>query len=141
MLGGLGAFLASEINGVVKRNLIVYGLYGLSALLIVCAAGYALNALHTMLVLRFGGVEASLMVAGGLVIAALLVFALAALIKSRRRPPRPLATTALAAAPIAAKLMGSRMSWRTALVGGIVVLGAVLGRQLFKGGDGGEDEA
>ncbi|WP_439495503.1 hypothetical protein [Bosea sp. (in: a-proteobacteria)] len=141
MLGGLGAFLASEINGVVKRNLIVYGLYGLSALLIVCAAGYALNALHTMLVLRFGGVEASLMVAGGLIIAALLVFALAALIKSRRRPPRPLATTALAAAPIAAKLMGSRMSWRTALVGGIVVLGAVLGRQLFKGGDDGEDEA
>jgi hypothetical protein len=141
MLGGLVAFLASEINGVVKRNLIVYGLYGLSALLLVCATGYALNALHTVLALRFGTVEASLFVAGGLVIAALLVFALAAFIKSRRRPPRPLATTALAAAPIAAKLMGSRMSWRTALVGGIVVLGAVLGRQLFKGGDENDDEA
>lgn len=141
MLGGLGAFLASEINGVVKRNLIVYGLYGLSVLLLVGATGYTLNALHTVLALRFGEVEASLIVAGGLVIAALLVFALAAFIKSRRRPPRPLAKTALAAAPIAAKLMGSRMSWRAALVGGVVVLGAVLGRQLFKGGGDSDDEA
>lgn len=138
MIGGLGALLASEIRGRVKRNIVVYGLYGLAALLMICAAGFALGALHAVLEQLYGKVQASLMIAGGLVVAGLLVFAIAAFINSRRRPAPPLAATALAAAPIAASLLTSRKKWSTALVGGVVILGAILGRQLFKG-DGGAD--
>ena len=144
MLGGIGAFIASEISGVVRRNLIVYALMGFAVLLVLCAGGYALSALHTVLALRYGSAEASLIVAGGLLVAALLFFGGALYVKNRRRPARPLAATALVAAPLAARLIGSRMSartgWRVALVGGVVVLGALLGRQFFTGGDG-DDEA
>ncbi|PZO03534.1 MAG: hypothetical protein DCF30_02905 [Hyphomicrobiales bacterium] len=146
MLGGIGAFIASEISGVVRRNLIVYALMGFAALLVLCAGGYALAALHTVLALRYGTAEASLFIAGGLLVAGLAMFGSALYVKNRRRPARPMAATALVAAPLAAKLIGSRMSGRTglriALVGGVVVLGALLGRQFFAGGDGdGDDEA
>jgi hypothetical protein len=141
MIGGLGALLASEIRGRVKRNIVVYGLYGLAVLLMICAVGFAPGALHAVLELHYGKVQASLIIAGGLVIAGLLVFAIAAFINSRRRPPPPFAATALAAAPVAASLLSSRKKWSTVLVGGVVILGAILGRQLFKGDDGAEGES
>ncbi|MCO5090323.1 hypothetical protein [Bosea sp. (in: a-proteobacteria)] len=119
----------------VKRNVTVYGLFGLAALLLLCAGGYALSALHTVLELRHGAVAASLWIAGGLLGASVLAFATALIVKGRRRPPRPAATAALAAAPLAAKLIGSRLSWRMAAAGGIVVLGAILGRQIVAGGE------
>ncbi|AMJ62534.1 hypothetical protein [Bosea sp. PAMC 26642] len=139
MFGGLGAYIASEVSGAVRRNLIVYGLYGFAGLLVLCAGGYALNALHSVLLFRYGAVAASLWIAGGLLVAGLISFGIAISVKNRKRPSRPMATTALMAAPVAAKLLGSKMSWRTVLVGGVIVLGAVLGRQFFSGG-GGEDE-
>jgi hypothetical protein len=141
MFGGLGSFIASEISGAVKRNVTVYGLFGFAALLLLCAGGYALNALHTVLELRYGAVAASLWIAGGLFVAALFAFGLALIVKGRRRPPRPAATAALAAAPLAAKLIGSRLSWRMAVAGGIVVLGAILGRQIVAGGESDDEEA
>ena len=60
MFGGIGSFIASEVSGVVRRNVIVYGLFGLAVLLMLCAGGYALNALHTVLEQRYGAVAASL---------------------------------------------------------------------------------
>ena len=82
MFGGLGSFITSEISGVVRRNAVIYGLFGLAALLLLCAAGYALNALHTVLEFRYGAVAASLWVAGGL-------FAAAQSSSSAARPNRP----------------------------------------------------
>ena len=141
MFGGIGSFITSEVSGVVRRNVTVYGLFGLAALLMLCAGGYALNALHTILALRYGAVAASLWIAGGLFLAALLALGMAVIVKNRRRPPRPAATAALAAAPLAAKLIGSRLSWRMAAAGGIVVLGAILGRQIVAGGADDDGEA
>lgn len=143
MLGGIGAYIASEISGAVRRNVIVYGLMGFAVLLVLCAGGYALSALHTVLALRYGTAEASLFVAGGLFAAALIAFGAALYVKNRRRPARPVAATALVAAPLIAKLVGSgvksRTGLRVALVGGVVVLGALLGRQFFTGGDDGDE--
>lgn len=136
MLGGLGAFIASEVSGAVRRNVIVFGLYGFGALLVLCAGGYALNALHTVLLASYGAVAASLWIAGGLLLAGLISVGVASYVRSRPRPSRPLAQTAFVAAPVAAKLLGSKLSWRTAALGGVVVLGAILGRQFFNGGDG-----
>jgi hypothetical protein len=133
MFGGLGAFIASEVSAAIRRNVIVYGLFCLALLLLLCACGYALSALHSMLALQYGSVAASLWIAGGLLLAALLAIGGALFVKNRRRP-RPYATAALATAPAAAKLLGSRLNWRMALIGGVVVLGALLGRQFFNGG-------
>lgn len=141
MLGGIGSFITSEISGTVRRNLIVYGLYGFAALLLCCAGGYALHALHTVLEQRYGAVAASLWIAGGLVAAAVIAVIVASVVKSRRRPQRPAAMAALAGAPLAAKLLGSRRGWRLAAAGAVVVLGALLGRQIVTGGEGGDEEA
>jgi len=141
MLGGIGSFIASEVSGTVRRNLVVYGLYGFAALLLFCAGGYALHALHTYLEHHYGAIAASLWIAGGLAAAALVAFLAAVVVKSRRRPPRPAAMAALAGAPLAAKLLGSRRGWRVAAAGAVVVLGAILGRQIVTGGEGGGDEA
>lgn len=141
MFGGLGAFIASEISGAVRRNLIVYGLYALAVLLVLCSCGYALHALHTVLALSYGAVAASLWIAGGLLLSAFISFGVGAYVRSRKRPARPLATTALVAAPVAAQLLGSKLGWRAALVGGVVVLGAILGRQFFNGASDDESGA
>lgn len=141
MLGGLGSYIASEVSGTVKRNVTVLALYAIGALLVLCAAGYALNALHVVLMARYGAIAASLWIAGGLLLTGLVCFGVAAYVKSRKRPSRPLAQTAFVAAPVAAKILsasavGSKMSWRTVALGGVVVLGAILGRQFFNGGAG-----
>ena len=69
MLGGIGSFITAEVSGTVRRNLVVYGLYGFAALLLFCAGGYALHALHIVLEQRYGAVAASLWIAGGLALA------------------------------------------------------------------------
>ncbi|WP_353182179.1 hypothetical protein [Bosea sp. (in: a-proteobacteria)] len=140
MFGGLGSFIASEVSGTVKRNATVIGLFAFAALLLLCAGGYALDAAHTLLTARYGAVAASLWVAGGLVLAALIAFCVGLFVRNRPRPPRPVAATAaLAAAPLAARVLSSRTGWRVAALAGIGVLGTILGRQLFTGTD--EDEA
>ncbi len=141
MFGGIGSFITSEISGVVRRNLTVLGLYGFGALLILCACGYGLGAVHTVLTLRLGAVAASLWIAGGLFVAGLISFGVAAYVKGRRRPARPLAQTALVAAPVAARLLGSRMGWKAGLAGVAVVLAAVLGKQMFSGNGDEETDA
>ena len=142
MLGGIGSFITSEISGTVRRNLVVLGLYGFAALLLLCAGGYALHALHVLLELYYGAIAASLWIAGGLLGAALIAFLTAMYVRRRRRPPRPAAATAaFAAAPLAARLLGSRRGWRIALAGGVVVLGAILGRQIVAGGADEDEEA
>jgi predicted nucleotidyltransferase len=54
MLGGIGAFIAGEISGAVRRNVTVAVLMGLGVLLMLCAGGYVVAAVHTALALRYG---------------------------------------------------------------------------------------
>lgn len=139
MLGGLAALVASEIRGILRRNLTVLVLCLVAGLLAAAAIGYALNALHTVLALHYGGVVASLSIAGGLLLASLLALGVALYVKSRPRPDRSLAA-AVAAAPVAASLVGNRkIGWRAGLVGGVVLLGLILGRQFAQSGDDAEN--
>lgn len=133
MLGGLTGLVTREIGGVVRRNVAVVVLYLLAGVLAAGAVGYGLDALHTLLTLHYGAIAASLSIAGGLLAAALLMLGVALYVKSRPRPDRRLAA-AVAAAPIAATLVGNRkFGWRTGLVGGVVLLGLILGRQFAQG--------
>ncbi|CAN7667807.1 hypothetical protein [Bosea sp. LjRoot237] len=135
MLGGLTGLVTREIGGAVRRNVTVIVLYLLAGVLATAAVGYALNALHTVLTLHYGAITASLSIAGGLLAASLLMLGIALYVKSRPRPDRRLAA-AVAAAPIAASLVGSRkLGWRAGLVGGVVLLGLILGRQFAQGDD------
>lgn len=139
MFGGLTALLASEVGGVVRRNVTVYGLLLVAVVIAACAIGYGLDALHGFLALRYGAIAASLWVAGGLLLLSLILLSVALYLKNRRRPGRPLAAAALVATPVAAKLIGARVGWRLGLLGAIVVLGVTLGRQFVKSSD--DDEA
>jgi hypothetical protein len=135
MLGGLTGLVTREVGGVVRRNVTVLVLYLLAGLLAAGAVGYGLDALHTVLTQHYGAVAASLSIAGGLIVVSLLMLGIAAYVKSRPRPGRRLAA-AVAAAPIAASLVGKRkLGWRAGLVGGVVLLGLILGRQFAQGED------
>jgi hypothetical protein len=138
MLGGLSALIAGEVGGIVRRNVTVLALYLLAFLLVAAAVGYGLNALHTVLTFHYGAIAASLWIGGGLLVAALICVIAAAVVKNRRQPVPKLAMAA-AAAPAAARLVGSgKIGWKAGIVGGVVMLGLILGRQLAKGDDGDE---
>lgn len=140
MLGGLTALLTSEVGSAVRRNATVYGLYLVGLLLVVCAVGYGLDALHIWLAISYGRIAASLWIAGGLLATALIAFGIGAYVKSRRRPSRRL-EAAMAAAPVAATLVGSgKIGWKAGIVGGVVLLGLLLGRQLAQGREGEEEK-
>lgn len=133
MLGGLTALIASEIGGAVRRNVTVVALYLLASLLAAAALAYGLDALHTLLAQHYGAIAASLSIGGALLAAALLLIGLALYLKTRPRPRSRLAAAAVAA-PVAAKLVGSgKLGWRAGLIGGVVLLGLLLGRQFVQG--------
>ncbi|QCI67784.1 hypothetical protein [Phreatobacter stygius] len=126
----LGALAMSEAGQSIRKSLVVHGLYVVAILIGVVACGFALAGLYTMLALRYDAVVASLVIAAGLFVVALVIFAIAAFMQSRPRRSNALATTALVAAPIAASALGSKNTLKVAALGGIVLLGAALGRQL-----------
>ncbi len=69
-MGGLVAYLALQISASLKRITIIYGLMAFGGLVTIFAAGYALDAVRTKLMFQYGGVLASLIVAGGLIVLA-----------------------------------------------------------------------
>jgi hypothetical protein len=134
MFGGLIALATAEISSVVKRNLTVAALFLAAGLLVLFAAGYALAALHAHLALLYGPVFASLTIAGGLFLLALVMLGIALYIRRSPRPGPSPTTAAFAAAPVAAQFMRSgKMPWKAGIVAGVVVLGILLGRRLGRG--------
>jgi hypothetical protein len=71
-VGRLVAYLADAAKSSLFRRLVIYGLWSGGGVLALFAAGYALDALYTILMLRWGGVAASLAVAAGLFLSAVV---------------------------------------------------------------------
>jgi hypothetical protein len=130
MLKALGALAVAEAGRSVRKTVIVYVLYAAALLVGLMACGFAIAALHTFLAIRYDAVVASLVIAGGLLVLAVVLFAIAAFIQSRRKPPSQFTSTALAAAPLAATALQAKPSVKAAAVGGLLLLGAMLARQL-----------
>ena len=135
MFGAIGAYIAGEVSGAVKRNVTIYGLYGAAGFLVVAAAAYALSALHTWLAISQGPIAASLWIAGGLFLAAMIALLVARQIKNKPRPAKPLAASALVAAPIASRMLSSKRGWKVGALAGLLVGGVILGRNLIGGDD------
>lgn len=85
-MGGLVAQFVSAATAAIKRQVIAYGLWVVSGLFVIFAAGYALNALHASLMFRWGSITASLAVAGGLLLCS-IGLVIAGYLLSRTRSP------------------------------------------------------
>lgn len=131
MFKGLSLLAASELGGTVSRNLRAVPYFAFAALISVFAIGFLLDVGHTWLSLRMGSMAAS-----GILAAVLLTLAVIALLvgyATKRKPPSatsPLTTSALIAAPFAARLLGGKLKLGTVAVAGVVAAGAVLGRYI-----------
>jgi uncharacterized membrane protein len=130
MFNALAVFLASETGGLIRRYTVAIGLYALAAVLALMALGFALFATYDWLQFSMSSISASFLIAGVLAAFA-IALAIAASVTRNRRKRRSTATvTAIAAAPIAARLARSRVGLGTALVVGVVALGALAGRKI-----------
>ena len=73
MVGAGFSYLVEQIKSFISRQALIYGLMAVAGLILIFAAGYGLDAVREMLMIRVGGVYASLIVGGGLVLVALLL--------------------------------------------------------------------
>lgn len=106
MLKELAELATSEIAAAVRRKAAQAALSLLAGLCLLAAAFYALGGLHTLLAASWGEAPASFLMALGLFVAALLFWLVALIMRRRRAASSQLAAFALAAAPLAASLLG-----------------------------------
>jgi amino acid transporter len=77
MLGVAFAYLLTKAKAFLQRQALIYGLMAAGGLILIFAAGYGLDAVRAMLMLRVGGVYASLIVGAGLLVLAFVCFGVA----------------------------------------------------------------
>ena len=132
MWQGLSLLAASEFGGVLKRNLRALACYVASAVVALIGLVFALQAAHSWLEWRMSPIAASLVIAASLLAFALILILAGQLVARRRRGASPLASTALVAAPFAARMIGRKVSYGTVAIAGVVAMGVVLGRLMAR---------
>lgn len=93
------AILATRLKSSLRNAAIVYGLIVLGGLIGLCAMGYALDAAHTELDIRYGTVSASLILSGGLFLAAILSAVTSMALRWRMANKRPADSSLYSHAP------------------------------------------
>jgi hypothetical protein len=130
MIGGLTTLVAAEAASTVRRQVRAAAWLAAGGLFAVGAMACASVALHQWLSSFMPGLQATLWLAGGYGGAAALFLIVGLSVKNAKRERSALNLTALALAPTAAKLAVGRLNLTTVGIGGIVALGALLGRKL-----------
>lgn len=131
MFRGLSLLAATELGGTVSRNIRAMPYFAFGALIFLFGFGFLLDLAHTWLSLRAGPLAASGILAGVLLAVAGGLLLVGQAVKQRRQSATgPFATSALLAAPFAARIIGGRLSLGTLAVAGVVAAGAVLGRYI-----------
>jgi hypothetical protein len=131
MMKGLTLLAAQEIGGSVKRRATAIGYFVAAGIVGGAGSIYALNALRDWLGTQFTGLQANLMVAGGLIVIAVSL-AIVGYAQKRRPANNSTATSAaILAAPLAVKTIG-RLNIATITTIGVLAVGAYLGRQAAK---------
>ncbi len=140
-MGPLVVGLIAPLVAALKQKLTAYALMAVAGLIVIFSAGYALNAVHSLLMFRYGGVAASLIISGALLLAAALCVGVGFYL--RQRP----ASTRLAAkaSPYSTPPFRTPLRWRSAMAvaamsaGAATAAAAILGserlRNFFRGRD------
>jgi hypothetical protein len=89
MLGASFAFLITQAKSFLERQVIIYGLMLIAALFCIFAAGYGLDALREVLFVRVGGVIASAILGGILLVLSLGCFVTAFYLSRSPRTSHP----------------------------------------------------
>jgi hypothetical protein len=82
-VGPLAVGLIAPLLAALKQKLVTYCLMAVGGLIAIFAAGYALDAIHSFLMFRYGGVAASLIIAASLLGTALVSVGMAFYLKGR----------------------------------------------------------
>jgi hypothetical protein len=130
MWSGLSLLAATEAGEVLRRHIRAAAIAGFGILAGMAGLVFGLIALHAWLLQRFTPIEASLMIAAGLVFVCMTFLLIAVFVRRSRKNPSALAATALVAAPMAARLIGGRLDFKVVGIASVLALGAIVGRQL-----------
>lgn len=132
MFKGLSLLAATELGGLLSRNLRALPYYAFAALIFLFGFGFLLDLIHTWLSIRMSAMAASGVLAAVLLTVAGSLLLVGNAIKERRAAASPLMASALIAAPVAARFLGSKVRLGTVAVAGVVAAGALLGRFMAK---------
>lgn len=138
MWRGLALIAATEAGANLKQRARSYALYAAGGLVALLGLVFTLIALQIWLSRHMSPVAAGLAVAGLLFAVAVVLFIAARMAVKRKtaRFPVNTAAMAMAMAPVALQAVVKRISMRTVGVLGVVILGALVGRQLSRDEDG-----
>jgi hypothetical protein len=130
MWQGLSLLAATELGGMLKRNLRAVAYYAASALVAVIALVFMLQAAHAWLVSHMSTINASLVIAAVMLGIAGILLLVGHFVAGRKRSS--LTSTALVAAPFAARMIGRKVSYGTIAVAGVIAMGVVVGRLMAR---------
>jgi hypothetical protein len=133
MWSSLSFLAANELGDTFRRQIRGASIALMGAIVGLAGLVFCLIALHSWLLLRVTPIEASLIIAAGLLTASVALLAAAAFARRSRKSSSGLTSTAIVAAPIALRIIGRRLDFRTVGIAGVLALGAIVGRQLGRG--------
>ncbi len=138
MWRAISLLAATELGGVVKRNVVILMIYGVAIVVFAAACGFLIAVAHALLADAYGAIGASLIIAGVLMAFALILLLIGLYMRHRVRRRSAVATAALVAAPVVApaamRALASNATVGAGVVAGVVALGAILGRQMGRSG-------
>lgn len=132
MFKGLSLLAMTEAAGSLRQQFRALPWFAAGALIGLFAVATLLEAAHAWISLRMSPVSAHLVIGMVLLTMAGTLAAIGVVIKSRKRKRDGLTTTALVAAPIAARLVRTHAAMPALAVAAVVAAGAVVGRLLGK---------
>jgi hypothetical protein len=131
MFSGLSLFAVSEIKGVITRNVRAAVYFAVGGVLLLFALSFLLDLAHSWLSFRMGPLAASGVIAAVLLTVAGALFVVGNMIKDKPAAERStLKTSAIVAAPFAARMLGGKLKLGTVAIAGVVAASALLGRYL-----------
>lgn len=133
-MAGLVDQVTAPLIANIRRRAVAYGLMGLGGLVVIFAAGYALDAVRTLLMFRYGPLWANLIIAGALLVLAAGCVGVAVFIRSRRPRRAGDIGPAMTLAPrpySAAEMAAAGAATAAAVTATVVVARSRVGRALM----------
>lgn len=126
-MGPLVVGLIAPLIASLKRSLTAFVLMAVGGLVIIFSAGYALDAAYSLLMFRYGGVAASLIIAVGLLLASLVSVGVTLYLRSRPASMTPVSKSSPNSYPPVRALISrkSRIAIAAAVAGALSAATAI----------------